>query len=250
MKKLNKENLIEVVNSFIQDKKHPTPMLIWLHSWEDFHFANPEISHLKGCATVIGHPFAGHQTFMLDGQIKLVADYPELLKEPILPGSYREDTSFFLYNRYLDQLNDDAISHVLSIAKNTELPLILLIIEHSKIENPSFDADGFDQYEFENDTNDIVEGFQHECLNITENEINDAKLLQKVMTKAMYPIIFHKNTKYDKGYEYYFINYGNVMDTRYTIDGSNELPNFVTEGEPIVSYSSAEELIADGWLLD
>ena len=91
---------------------------------------------------------------------------------------------------------------------------------------------------------------KNDVINLDFNNMDQVKVLKEVIFKANYPIVFHPNPKYDRGDNCYFINFANVMDYNYTIDAYDGTPGYTTIGEHVVSYNSAEELVADGWRLD
>ena len=148
MKQINKENLIECVKSFIENSENQKPMLIWFYSNTDIDFARNAIAEIEGCARVMNHPFEGHERFIKDGKIELLADYPELKNQIIFPSTYDENTRFFLYHRYMIQLEENNIAYLQDIAKKAQVPLILLINDYSKAENPNFNTEVFDEYEY------------------------------------------------------------------------------------------------------
>ena len=85
--------------------------------------------------------------------------------------------------------------------------------------------------------------------------MTDVATLRHILDTAIYPPFFRPNPKFGNEYELYFINYDNVMSDQLTIDGSNDTETALTsrytlKGEPVVTYRSVEELVADGWQLD
>ena len=150
MKQINKNNLLDIINAFIESPEtNKRPMLIWFKSYDDIDTVRRLIRETRGCSEVSQHPLYGHSQFLdKEGKAQKIAEHPELSREFIYPGSLDEDTRFFLYHRYLEQLDFAHISYVLELAQKTDKPLVALVNDYSKEENQAFDASRFEEYTF------------------------------------------------------------------------------------------------------
>ena len=148
MKQITKDTLLDVIKTYVESKEsNKKPMLIWFQSNDDIDNARRAIREIKGCCAVNKHPLYGHEHFIdNEGKVKKIADYPELTTKFIYPGSYDENVRFFMYHRYVEQLLDDHIEYVKELAEKTQKPLVMLINDYSKEENPMFDASPFEEY--------------------------------------------------------------------------------------------------------
>ena len=92
MKKTNKDNIIETIEEYINSSPI-RPVLIWFHSNPDIDNARRVISEMNGCATC-------GQALYIDKDVAIQTLTPSRYDEQfIIPGTYNENTKFFLFHR-------------------------------------------------------------------------------------------------------------------------------------------------------
>ena len=65
----------------------------------------------------------------------------------IIPGTYNENTKFFLFHRYMEQLRGEYLKYALDLMYDTKLPVVYLANDYSKEEEPQADVSAFEEWE-------------------------------------------------------------------------------------------------------
>lgn len=138
MRKTNKNNIIETIEEYISSSPI-RPVLIWFHSNPDIDNARHAISEMNGCATCGGAIYA---------DIENVIQPSESAEKFIIPGTYNENTTFFLFHRFMEQLKVPFLQYAMDLMKETKLPVIYLANDYSKEEEPQADVSVFEQWEY------------------------------------------------------------------------------------------------------
>lgn len=142
MKKTNKDNIIEAIEEYINSSPI-RPVLIWFHSDPDIDNARHIISEMNGCAT------CGNALYIdKAGAIQTVTPSGDD-EQFIIPGTYSEDTKFFLFHRYKEQLRGEYLKYVFDLMYKTKCPAVYLANDYSKEEEPQANVSAFEQWEYE-----------------------------------------------------------------------------------------------------
>ncbi len=138
MKTTNKDNIIETIEEYINSTPI-RPVLIWFHSNPDIDIARRAISEMNGCATCGGAIYADKEGVIQpsDGSDKL-----------IIPGTYNENTKFFLFHCYLEQLKAPYLKYAFDLMYKTKCPVVYVANDYSKEEEPQADVSAFEQWEY------------------------------------------------------------------------------------------------------
>ena len=141
MKKTNKDNIIETIEEYISSSPI-RPVIIWFHSNPDIDNARRAISEMNGCATC-------GQALYVDkaGAIQTLTP-SEDDEQFIIPGTYNENTKFFLFHRYMEQLRGEYLKYVFDLMYKTKCPVVYLANDYSKEEKPQADVSAFEQWEY------------------------------------------------------------------------------------------------------
>ena len=138
MKKTNKDNIIENIKAYISSSPI-RPVLIWFHSNPDIDNARRAISEMNGCATCGGAIYADKEG---------VIQPSEGADKFIIPGTYNENTKFFLFHRYMEQLRGEYLKYALDLMYETKCPVVYVVNDYSKEEYPQADVSAFEQWEY------------------------------------------------------------------------------------------------------
>ncbi len=142
MKKTNKDNIIEAIEEYINSSPI-RPVLIWFHSTPDIDNARRVISEMNGCAT------CGLALYIdKAGAIQTITPSGDD-EQFIIPGTYSEDTKFFLFHRYREQLRGEYLKYVFDLMYKTKCPVVYLANDYSKEEEPQANISAFEQWEYE-----------------------------------------------------------------------------------------------------
>ena len=132
------------------------PMMLWFHSNKDLDWIKAQINEDFTFTTMQGHPLKqGHTNMVLNGKIVKISDHPELLEDFILPSCSKK-VKTFVYHRYLNQLEKDALQYCLDVVNIGKYPVVCLVNDYSlDTDKPSeellsFINNNFDQYDIEN----------------------------------------------------------------------------------------------------
>lgn len=68
----------------------------------------------------------------------------------IIPGTYNENTKFFLFHRYMEQLRGEYLKYVFDLMYKTKCPVVYLANDYSKEEEPQANVSAFEQWEYIN----------------------------------------------------------------------------------------------------
>lgn len=139
MKKTNKDNIIETIEAYISSSPI-RPVLIWFHSNPDIDNARRAISEMNGCATCGGAIYADKEG---------VIQPSEGADKFIIPGTYNENTKFFLFHRYEEQLRGEYLKYAFDLMYKTKCPVVYVANDYSKEEYPQADVSAFEQWEYE-----------------------------------------------------------------------------------------------------
>ena len=142
MKCTNKDNIIETIEEYISSSPI-RPVLIWFHSNPDIDNARRAISEMNGCAT------CGNAVYIdKAGALKMITPSGDD-EQSIIPRTYNENTKFFLFHRYFEQLREEYLKYVLDLMHKTKCPVVYLANDYSKEEEPQANVSAFEQWEYE-----------------------------------------------------------------------------------------------------
>lgn len=141
MKSTNKDNIIETIGEYVGSSPI-RPVIIWFHSNSDIDNARRAIREMNGCATC-------GQALYIDkaGAIQTLTPSGDD-EQFIIPGTYNENTKFFLFHRYMEQLKAPYLQYAMDLMKETKLPVIYLANDYSKEEEPQANISAFEQWEY------------------------------------------------------------------------------------------------------
>ena len=141
MRKTNNNNISKVIEKYISSSPI-RPVLIWFHSNQDIDNARRAISEMNGCATC-------GQTLYIDkaGAIQTITPSGDD-EQFIIPGTYNENTKFFLFRHYMEHLRGDYLKYVFDLMYKTKCPVIYLANDYSKKEEPQANVSAFEQWEY------------------------------------------------------------------------------------------------------
>ena len=143
MKSTNKDNIIETIEEYVSSSPI-RPVIIWFHSNPDIDNARRAISEINGCATC-------GQALYVDkaGAIQTLTPSGDD-EQFIIPGTYNENTKFFLFHRYMEQLRGEYLKYVFDLMYKTKCPVVYLANDYSKEEEPQANVSAFEQWEYIN----------------------------------------------------------------------------------------------------
>ena len=141
MRKTNNNNISKVIEEYISSSPI-RPVLIWFNSNQDIDNARRAISEMNGCATC-------GQTLYIDkaGAIQTITPSGDD-EQFIIPGTYNENTKFFLFHHYMEQLRGEYLKYVFDLMYKTKCPVIYLANDYSKKEEPQANVSAFEQWEY------------------------------------------------------------------------------------------------------
>ena len=140
MKSTNKDNIIETIEEYVGSSPI-RPVIIWFHSNHDIDNARRAISEMNGCATC-------GQALYIDKEGAIQTLTPSGDDEQfIIPGTYNENTKFFLFHRYMEQLRGEYLKYALDLMYDTKLPVVYLANDYSKEEEPQANVSAFEEWE-------------------------------------------------------------------------------------------------------
>lgn len=143
MRQINKANIINAINEYIASTpKHP--LLVWFHSNIDIDETRRNIESIPGCATCGNAIYADKS-----GLIQTVTP-SEGDEEFILPDTYNENTKFFLFHRFTEQLKAPYLQYAVDLMEETKLPVIYVANDYSKEEETQLDVSAFEEWEYIN----------------------------------------------------------------------------------------------------
>ena len=141
MKKTNKNNIIETIEGYINSSPI-RPVLIWFHSNPDIDNARRAISEMNGCAT------CGNALYIdKAGTLKTITPSGDD-EQFIIPRTYNENTKFFLFHCYFEQLREEYLKYVFDLMYKTKCPVVYLANDYSKEEEPQADISAFEQWDY------------------------------------------------------------------------------------------------------
>lgn len=140
MKSTNKDNIIETIEEYISSSPI-RPVIIWFHSNPDIDNARRAISEMNGCATC-------GQALYIDkaGAIQTLTPSGDD-EQFIIPGTYNENTKFFMFHRYMEQLKAPYLQYAVDLMKETKLPVVYLANCYFKEEEPQANVSAFEEWE-------------------------------------------------------------------------------------------------------
>ncbi len=138
MKTTNKDNIIETIEEYINSTPI-RPVLIWFHSNSDIDSIRRAISEMNGCATCGGAIYIDK-----DGVIQPSGNDEQV----IIPETYDENTRFFLFHRYEEQLRGGFLKYAFDLMYKTKCPVVYVANDYSKEEYPQADVSAFEQWEY------------------------------------------------------------------------------------------------------
>ena len=142
MRKTNNNNISKAIEEYISSSPI-RPVLIWFHSNQDIDNARRAISEINGCATC-------GQALYVDkaGAIQTLTPSGDD-EQFIIPGTYNENTKFFLFHCYMEQLRGEYLKYALDLMYETKLPVVYLANDYSKEEEPQANVSAFEEWEYE-----------------------------------------------------------------------------------------------------
>ena len=142
MRKTNNNNISKAIEEYISSSPI-RPVLIWFHSNPDIDNARRAISEMNGCAT------CGHALYIdKAGTIQTITPSGDD-EQFIIPGTYNENTKFFLFHCYMEQLRGEYLKYALDLMYETKLPVVYLANDYSKEEEPQANVSAFEEWEYE-----------------------------------------------------------------------------------------------------
>ena len=142
MKSTNENNIIETIEEYVGSSPI-RPVLIWFHSNPDIDNARRAISEMNGCAT------CGQALYIdKEGAIQTITP-SEDDEQFIIPGTYNASTKFFLFHRYEEQLRGEYLKYALDLMYETKLPVVCLVNDYSKEEEPKANVSAFEEWDYE-----------------------------------------------------------------------------------------------------
>ena len=142
MRKTNNNNISKAIEEYISSSPI-RPVLIWFHSNQDIDNARRAISEINGCATC-------GQALYVDkaGAIQTLTPSGDD-EQFIIPGTYNENTKFFLFHLYMEQLRGEYLKYALDLMYETKCPVVYLTNDYSKEEEPQANVSAFEEWEYE-----------------------------------------------------------------------------------------------------
>ena len=142
MRKTNNNNISKAIEEYISSSPI-RPVLIWFHSNQDIDNARRAISEINGCATC-------GQALYVDkaGAIQTLTPSGDD-EQFIIPGTYNENTKFFLFHLYMEQLRGVYLKYALDLMYETKCPVVYLTNDYSKEEEPQANVSAFEEWEYE-----------------------------------------------------------------------------------------------------
>ncbi len=142
MRKTNNNNISKVIEEYISSSPI-RPVLIWFHSNPDIDNARRTISEMNGCANC-------GQALYIDkaGTIQTITPSGDD-EQFIIPGTYNENTKFFLFHLYMEQLRGEYLKYALDLMYETKCPVVYLTNDYSKEEEPQANVSAFEEWEYE-----------------------------------------------------------------------------------------------------
>lgn len=142
MTSTNKDNIIETIEEYISSSPI-RPVLIWFHSDPDIDNARRAISEMNGCATC-------GNAFYIDkvGAIQTLTPSGDD-EQFIIPGTYNENTKFFLFHRFEEQLRGEYLKYVFDLMYKTKCPVVYLANTYSKEKELQANVSAFEEWEYE-----------------------------------------------------------------------------------------------------
>ena len=144
MRKTNNNNISKAIEEYISSSPI-RPVLIWFHSNPDIDNARHAISEMNGCATC-------GQALYVDkaGAIQTLTPSGDD-EQFIIPGTYNENTKFFLFHRYEEQLRGEYLKYALDLMYETKCPVVYLANDYSKEKEPQTNVSAFEEWEYINE---------------------------------------------------------------------------------------------------
>lgn len=144
MRKTNNNNISKAIEEYISSSPI-RPVLIWFHSNPDIDNARHAISEMNGCATC-------GQALYVDkaGAIQTLTPSGDD-EQFIIPGTYNENTKFFLFHRYEEQLRGEYLKYALDLMYETKRPVVYLANDYSKEKEPQTNVSAFEEWEYINE---------------------------------------------------------------------------------------------------
>ena len=141
MRKTNNNNISKAIEEYISSSPI-RPVLIWFHSDPDIDNVRRTISEMNGCASC-------GQALYIDkaGAIQTLTPSGDD-EQFIIPGTYNENTKFFLFHRYMEQLRGEYLKYVFDLMYKTKCPVVYLANDYSKEEYPQADVSAFEEWEY------------------------------------------------------------------------------------------------------
>ena len=144
MKSTNENNIIETIEEYVGSSPI-RPVLIWFHSDPDIDNARHIISEMNGCAT------CGNALYIdKAGAIQTLTPSGDD-EQFIIPGTYNENTKFFLFHRYMEQLREEYLKYALDLMYETKCPVVYLVNDYSKEKEPQTNVSAFEEWEYINE---------------------------------------------------------------------------------------------------
>lgn len=154
MKTLKLTEVLDMISQYCENHKGKNPMMLWFHSNSDLDAVKQIINNTPSYSTFIGHPLKlGHTSMVLNGETVKIAAHPELVEKFIFPTTKNDSTRLFVYHKYIQQLDAEALQYCVDIVNLGKYPVVCLMNDYSlQNDRPtegllSFMNEYFDQYE-------------------------------------------------------------------------------------------------------
>ena len=153
MKSIKLNEVLTAISQYAENPQGKKPMIFWFHSNPDLDDIKQVINSTPSYSTFIGHPLKqGNQYMFLNGNTVKIANHPELVDAFVLPTTKNDSTKLFIYHKYIQQLDAEALQYCMDIVTIGQYPVVCLMNDYSlKTGKPSeellsFVSESFEQY--------------------------------------------------------------------------------------------------------
>ncbi len=133
-----KEDLKEIISNYLEGNDFEKPLMIVATSkYINSNAIVDECRHWMAekykTFHTMGHPYKqGGKRIVINGQVELLADHPELLNSVVVPQG-ADDAQIFVYYRYDEQLKEDHLDYIVALSKKMQKPAICLINDYAYV---------------------------------------------------------------------------------------------------------------------
>lgn len=142
------EELKSVIDDYRQNlESYKKPIMIWFESNNELDgFKRMLLQDIK-VASMIGHPLAGHERIVIDGEIVKISDHPEVWKKTLLPSVYKEgQTELLVCHLYMSQMETIHLEYCVSLVEEKNIPVVHFANTYNYDQRPSWVEERFAEY--------------------------------------------------------------------------------------------------------